>query len=127
MNPIVEFFTEFGIDDYMWWSRIQGPLWTAADIAIALLLIRCANLCRKVVGVRQHQVSAFVVYASVLPALLLLFAPTPAAFYRLELVVTVPHFAVILYVLAVNVRIAPRAFAELTRGMPADDPPSILR
>jgi hypothetical protein len=115
MNTLISFFTEFGSDTYMLWSRVEGTLWTAADIAIALLLIACADLCRRATGARPHRIAPLIVYASIVPSLLLPFTPTPGAFYRLELFVTIPQFLVIIYVLVANRNVALRALHLLTQ------------
>lgn len=106
LNSLGESFTP---DAYLFLTRIQGSLWTLADFVIILYLIRIANVLRRYLRRRAHIVS-YVVLACTAPfALLLPIAPTGLAFFRLELVVTVPHFLLILYLLASNMQIVVEA------------------
>lgn len=106
----------FSPEAYLVLTRIQGSLWTLADFVIVFYLIRIADLMRLYIGHRRHRFS-YAVLAATLPfALLLPFAPTGGAFFRLELLVTVPHFLLILYVCAADPRHAARALAKRVRA-----------
>lgn len=99
----------FTPEAYLILTRIQGSLWTLADFVIVLYLIRIVNVLRRYLGRRPHVIS-YVVLAGTVPfALLLPIAPTGVAFFRLELVVTIPHFLLILFLLATNMRIVVEA------------------
>ena len=100
----------FSPEAYLALTRIEGSLWTLADFVIVYYLLKIANLLRAYIGHRRHRVSYFVLAATVPFALLLPVAPSGAAFFRLELLVTIPHFLLILYVCLGDVGIAARAF-----------------
>ena len=98
---------------YLQWSRLQGSLWTLAGYVIIFYLLRLTNLCRSMTGRSIHRIPYVALAATIPFALILPIAPTSMALFRIELAVTVPHFLIILYVLAANLRSAPEALAKL--------------
>lgn len=94
----------FDSETYLAWSRVQGILWTLADIVICYCLVECANLCRAKRGIRRHAVSVGVLWLTIGLSCLLPFVPSGTAFFRLELAITIPQFAIIVYVLLVNIQ-----------------------
>ncbi len=89
--------SHFSQEQYMFWSRIQGTLWTAADIVLIVYLIRTTNLFRRHLGLRLHRWT-YAVLGMTLPfAALVSVVQDARAFFYLELAVTVPHFLLILY------------------------------
>lgn len=110
---ILELGRQFAPGEYLALTRIQGILWTAADYVIVVYLLRGANLIRGHVERRNHRVPWLALAATVPFALGLLIAPDGNAFFRLELVVTIPHFALILYTLAANLRAGTEFLAAL--------------
>jgi len=103
--------TNFNAADYLYWSRIEGSLWTAADIILCLYVIRLANLLRAPLALRHHVIPYIVLALTVVPALFIPIVPHGAAFFRLEVIVTIPHFLILLYILGINLRHGPRMFA----------------
>lgn len=89
----------FTAEDYLRWSRIQGSLWTLADIIIVFYALKLGNAARAVCKARLHRYSFWILYATLPFALLLPATPNALAFFRLELAITLPHFALLLYVL----------------------------
>ncbi|MFP4190895.1 MAG: hypothetical protein ACLFU6_02375 [Candidatus Hydrogenedentota bacterium] len=100
---------------YLHWSRIQGSLWTLAGYVIIFYLLRLTNLCRAITGRALHRLPYVALAATIPFALVIPIAPTSMALFRIELAVTVPHFFIILYLLAANLRSAPQALAQLTQ------------
>lgn len=98
---------------YLQWSRLQGSLWTLAGYVIIFYLLRVTNLCRAMTGRAIHRIPYVALAATVPFALIIPIAPTSMALFRIEIAVTVPHFVIILYVLAANLRSAPEALAQL--------------
>lgn len=96
----------FSVEDYLRLSRIQGTLWTAADVVIVLYLLRIANLFRAYLGRRVHRVPYVLLAATLPPALYIPFVREPMTFFWLELAVTIPHFLLILYIGAANAGVA---------------------
>jgi hypothetical protein len=122
MNGFTWFGDLFSPESYLFWSRIQGPAWTLADFVIVYYVLRLANLCRGVMGRRPHRF-AWLVLAGTIPfAATIPFIGSGTAFFQTELVVTVTHFLIILYVLAVDVETAAEALARMLRSeRPAPD------
>ena len=87
----------FSHEQYLYWSRVEGTLWTCADLVLIVYLIRTTNLFRRHLGLRLHRAS-YVVLGATLPfAALVPFVENARTFFYLELAVTVPHFLLILY------------------------------
>lgn len=87
----------FTHEQYMFWSRIEGTLWTCADVVLIVYLIRTTNLFRDYLGLRLHR-GSYVVLGITLPfAALVPVVGDARMFYYLELAVTIPHFLLILY------------------------------
>ena len=99
-------------EPYIVSTRVVSSLWTLADIVIVLYLIRIGNLFRKHMGVRPHRI-AYVILAATVPfSAMLPFVRTGIAFVRIEFIVTLPHFALILYLLVANANLVARSFAR---------------
>jgi len=110
IQQISDFFPS---EVYLQWSRVQGAMWTLAGYVIIFYLLRLTNLCRSITGRSIHRIPYIALAATIPFALILPIAPTSMALFRIELAVTVPHFLIILYVLAANLRSAPEALAQL--------------
>lgn len=107
--------SHFDADTYLFWSRIEGSLWTVADIVLCFYIIRIANLLRQPLGLRPH-ILPYVLLALTLPiAVFIPIVPHGHAFFRIELAVTLPHFAILVYILAINLRHGPSMLALITR------------
>lgn len=104
----------FSPEAYLLLTRIQGSLWTLADFVIVFYLLRTGNLLRHYLGRRTHRYSYLLLSATVPLALMLPLAPTGAAFFALELLVTIPHFLLILYICATDPWLAAEALAKRT-------------
>lgn len=107
----------FSHEQYLFWSRIEGTLWTCADVVLIVYLIRTTNLFRNYLGLRLHRVS-YVILGITLPfAALVPVVEDARTFYFLELAVTIPHFLLILYLCIGDAGKALRAFsARLSEG-----------
>lgn len=105
--------SHFSPEAYLFWTRIQCLAWTCADLVIVFFCIRIANLARTTVQQRQHRIPYFILAVTTcfLPAIA--FADTGMRIFLIELVVTVPHFVLILYVILANLAVAPNALARL--------------
>ncbi len=110
---IVWLGNHFSPEQYLFWTRIQCAAWTAADVVIVLYLLRIANLARGMEGVRRHRVSYLVLAATLLPAPFVISAQQGMSIFLLEVLITVPHFALILYVLVADWLVCSQAFGRL--------------
>ncbi len=114
---------QFSPEAYLFWTRIQCLAWTAADITIVLLLIRLANLGRGLLGMRRHVWAYAVLAATVPPVVGVLLAEDGAAIFAFELLITVPHFLLILYLMVLNMRHAPQVLRILVTNAMDDTGP----
>ena len=105
----------FTASDYMFWTRIQCSAWTLADLILIFYLIRTANLARHVTGARPHRVSYVILLATVPPAAAIPFTTTGIGIFLIELLVTLPHFLLIGYVLLADARQCAAALAALLK------------
>lgn len=103
----------FTPEQYLWWTRVQCLAWTSADAVIVFALIRLANAARALLGKRQHLFSLVALGVSLLFAPLVLVASTGAMVFVLELLITIPHFLLILYLLGANHRTLREAISVL--------------
>jgi len=112
IDLIQEIGNRFPDEQYLYWSRIQGTLWTAADVVIVFYLLRITNLFRTYLDRRRHRLSYGVLALTLAPAAFLPFLTDSGVFLRIELLVTVPHFLIILYLLFGDARITLDALAR---------------
>lgn len=96
--------TQFSPEAYLFWTRIQCLAWTGADLVIVFNLLRIANLARRLAGVRPHFASFGLLTITLLFVPVVAVAPTGRMIFALELIITVPHFLIILYILAADAR-----------------------
>ena len=109
----------FSPEQYLFWTRIQCLMWTSADLVIVYYLLRIANLGRGLIGIRPHRYS-YVILALTIPGMpFVAIARTGMQIFLLELVITIPHFLLILYILAANYQHGPKAFRKLTAPLPS--------
>ncbi len=101
-------------EPYIVSTRVVSSLWTLADIVIVFYLIRIGNLFRRHAGERPHRISYGILAATLPFAAMLPFVRTGMAFVRIEFIVTLPHFALILYLLVANANLVARSFARYT-------------
>jgi len=109
-------------DEYMVWTRIQASLWTVADIVIVIYLTRICSLVRALSGRRPHRTPYIVVGLTIPFAFILPVAPSGLSVFRLELLITVPHFLLILFLLLTNLQSAAEALARLLTAAKAGRP-----
>jgi hypothetical protein len=101
----------FTAADYVAWSRIQATAWTAVDFVLILGLLQLSNTARPHFGRRRHVASYAILFLTLLPALALPFVPHGLALFRLELAITVPHFLLILYLIASDWKVVNQVIA----------------
>lgn len=111
----------FSPEQYLFWTRIECLAWTTADVLIVLFLIRLANLARGWGKRRKHLFSYLVLGLTLMPVPVIAVAQTGWAIFMLEVLVTVPHFLLILYImwadgLLLHDVLCPRAFSPRGSG-----------
>lgn len=118
----------FTPEQYLFWSRIEGSLWTLADVVIVLYLLRIVNLARNYLGA-PRRVAPYVLLALTLPpAACIPFVQSGRAFFLLEVAVTIPHFGLILWLILQDAAVvleAIHARASRARLVPASQPASL--
>jgi hypothetical protein len=106
MSALIEWMGgAFSPEQYVFWTRVQCTAWTLADLVIVFYLLRLANLARVITNAKPHQFS-YVLFAATLPlSALIPFLSRGSTIFLVELAVTIPHFLIILYVLASDAKI----------------------
>ncbi len=94
----------FTPEQYLFWTRIECSAWTLADIVIVFYLIRLANRARLLLHRGPHVFSYAILAATAPLAAFIPFASTGGIILLIELAVTIPHFLIILYILAKDAR-----------------------
>lgn len=113
LDALVQATAWFTPEQYLWWTRLQCIGWTSADAVIIVALVRLANAARTMEGARNHLFSLVVLGVTLLFLPLVLVAPTGRMIFFLELIITIPHFLLILYLLGANHRVFRRLAARL--------------
>jgi hypothetical protein len=96
--------SRFSPEQYVFWTRIQCTAWTLADILIVYYLLRIGDLARTFLKVERHKV-CYVIWLATLPlSAAIPFLTSGRHVFAVELLVTIPHFLIILYALAADGR-----------------------
>ena len=101
---------------YMTSTKAQGLLWSAADITLALVLLKIADEARARAGKEKIRVRYGLVWASALLTLLLPFARTPREFFHLESVIFGLQYLVLLFSVFTESRMILRAIRETRKN-----------
>jgi hypothetical protein len=103
----------FTPEQYLFMTKLQCLLWTAADVVIVYYLIQIANLARGHLNMKKHLAPFIVLGCTLFLIPLVPIAKTGNAIYTLELLITIPHFLLILYILAANTKAFPAFLSYL--------------
>lgn len=90
--------SNFSADHYLLASKIQGILWSAADVVLVLAVLKIADLARAKCGLGRLTIFHWVLWLSALLTPLLLLATAPRQFFLLECVLCGSQFLILLYV-----------------------------
>lgn len=90
--------TNFNPGLYLFTSKIQGILWSAADVVLVLAVLKIADLARGKQDLGRLVILHWVLWLSALLTPLLLMAATPRQFFLLECVICGSQFSILLYV-----------------------------
>ncbi len=102
LDVLVHAAAWFTPEQYLWWTRWQCIGWSSADAVIVFALLRMANAARTIEGLRNHLFSLVVLGITLMFVPLVFVAPTGRMIFFLELIITIPHFLLILYLLGAN-------------------------
>lgn len=114
----------FSPEAYLAWTRVQCTAWTLADLVLVFYLLRLANLARKLLGRAPHRASFALLAATVPLAAVAPFAQSGGRVFVLEVLITVPHFALIVYVLLADTALLWAALARVAGRSGAPVPPT---
>lgn len=87
----------FHPEAYLISSKIQGLLWSAADVVLVAAVLKIAGLARRGKGRRRILVRYILLAGSALLTPLLLFTRTPRDFFLLECLICGSQFAILIY------------------------------
>ena len=94
----------FSPEQYLFWTRIQCVAWTAADVVIVFSLLQIANLGRRLLARRPHRIPFLILAITVCGVPFVIFAASGWRIFVLELLITIPHFLLILYIAVADFR-----------------------
>lgn len=89
--------TAFTIDVYMFYTKIQGMLWSIADVILVLVLLRISDLTRVKKGQRRIISRYIFLCLTAILTPLILFTKTPRQFFLLESIICGTQFAILVY------------------------------
>jgi hypothetical protein len=110
----------FTAESYMFHSKIQVILWSAADIVLVLALLRIVDLGRRRDGLKRPLVRYVLLCLTALLTPLLLYSRTPREFFLLECIICGGQFLILLYTVVVE----RRRLLDLVLRTPSDPSPS---
>ena len=90
--------SNFNAGLYLLTSKIQGILWSGADIILVLAVLKIADLARKQYGLGRLRPLHLLLWATAILTPLLLFARTPRQFFLLECILCGTQFLILLHV-----------------------------
>ena len=103
----------YSAEQYLFMTKLQCMLWTSADVVMVIYLTRIANLARKQLGKSLHVMPYVVLGITMLFVPFVPIAESGSLIFKLEMLITVPHFILLIYVLAVNYMVLP----EFVQGL----------
>jgi hypothetical protein len=106
----------FSPEQYLFWTRWQCLAWTAADLLIVFFVIRLSNQARKFAQRRPHRFSYAVLAFTALLLPFVVLSPSGGLLFLLELVITIPHFLLLCYLLTVNIGVYAEFVSALVEG-----------
>ena len=92
----------FSTEVYMLSTKIQGILWSMADIALVYLLLKIATLVRAKKQKKKIIFRYFFLWFSALLTPLLIFTDESEQFFLLESIIFATQYAILLYTLIVE-------------------------
>jgi hypothetical protein len=87
----------FTTEAYLFHSKIQGIVWSSADIILVLAMLRIVNLGRRRAGLKAPLARYVLLCLTAVLTPLLLFSRTPKEFFLLECIICGGQFLILLY------------------------------
>lgn len=104
-SSFIEWFGSlFSAQQYVFWTRLECTAWTLADIVMVFALLRIGDLARTVARQERHRIAYVILIATIPLAAIIPLEPSGEFIFLVELLVTVPHFLIILYVLLADAK-----------------------
>ena len=113
LDALLELPTRFSAEQYLYWTRIQCSAWTFADALIVLFVLLLCNRVRGALGRRTHVFSFAALGASLLFAPLIWIVKDGWSIFFVEILITLPHFLLLLYAAIANLRLCPAYLAAI--------------
>lgn len=115
-NALFWLATHFSTDAYLVSTKVQGLLWSAADIVLVFVLLRIADLLRRHANTRPIRWRYLLLGLTVLLTPLLAFVSLPRHFLVLESVICGIQFLLLVYTLVAEREQFAGLVVELGRG-----------
>jgi peptidoglycan/LPS O-acetylase OafA/YrhL len=87
----------FTAEVYLFSSKLQGMLWSAADIVLVLALLKIADFVRHRSGEKKIALRYLFLWLSALITPLMFFAQSPQQFFLLEAAICGMQFLILVY------------------------------
>lgn len=115
-NAISWIGANFTSGHYLFFSKAQGILWSAADIILVLALLKIADLARKREGEKKIVFRYALLWISAILTPLLVFCRTPREFFFLECILCGIQFSLLIYTVLAERGRAARVLKEIAGG-----------
>ena len=113
LDALLEIPTRFSAEQYLYWTRIQCSAWTAADALIVVLVLLLCNRVRLATGRRPHVFSFAALAVTLLFAPLIWIVGDGWSIFFVEMLITIPHFLLLLYAGIANLHLCPAYLAHI--------------
>lgn len=113
LDALLAIPARFSADQYLYWTRIQCTAWTLADILIVLLVLLLCNRVRVPSSRRAHVFSFAALGGTLLFAPLVWIVRDGWSIFLVEMLVTIPHFLLLLYAGLANLHLFPAYLADI--------------
>jgi len=94
----------FTTEVYMFYTKLQGMIWSIADIVLVLVLLKIADLIRKRSQKKRITLRYVFLLVSAILTPLLIFTKTPRQFLLLESIICGTQFSILVYTVIVEIK-----------------------
>lgn len=104
----------FTTEVYMFYTKLQGMIWSIADIVLVLVLLKIADLIRKRSQKKRITLRYVFLLVSAILTPLLVFTKTPRQFLLLESIICGTQFSILVYTVIVEIKEMVKAVKKIS-------------
>ena len=104
----------FTTEVYMFYTKLQGMIWSIADIVLVLVLLKIADLIRKRSQKKRITLRYVFLLVSAILTPLLIFTKTPRQFLLLESIICGTQFSILVYTVIVEIKEMVKAVKKIS-------------